>query len=252
MMNTINDFFTPENYVDNIPEEDFEEIRSAIETIEALSRLAYQSVYVIDYFKRNFMFVSGNPLFLCGLEPQEVKEKGYAFYLDHIPADEIEMLIEINRAGFIFFSQTPVDTRLKLSISYDFHIRHKYGMFLINHKFTPIRLACNGNIWLAVCVVSLASHRDVGNVEAHIDGRDGYWIYSFKEKKWRKHGLTPLSEREKEVLFSAAQGYNSNEIAKNLCISRDTVKFHRKNLFKKLNVNKMTEALLEALNKKLL
>ena len=49
-------------------------INNIIDEIEAFSRLTYKSVYIIDYYKRNFLYVSQNPLFLCGLSPEEVKE----------------------------------------------------------------------------------------------------------------------------------------------------------------------------------
>lgn len=48
--------------------------------------------------------------------------------------------------------------------------------------------------------------------------------------------LTPLSEREIEVLKLIAQELNTNEIAQQLFVSVNTVETHRKNLFRKLGV----------------
>lgn len=48
--------------------------------------------------------------------------------------------------------------------------------------------------------------------------------------------ISPLSEREKDVLVCLAKGQKNNEIAKNLHISPHTVITHRKNIVKKTGI----------------
>ena len=251
-MKNTNEFFIPENYVDNISEDDYQQATLVIDAIKSLNRLMYHSIYIADYFRHNFLYVSDNPLFLCGLSAQEVQKQGFAFYFDHVPEEEVQMLLEINQAGFVFYNNAPVNERLKLSISYDFHIQYENSPILINHKLTPIRLAKNGNIWLSACVVSLATKKTVGNIEAYMDGESHYWTYSLEHKKWEKEQKKVLSEREKEVLILAAQGHTVDQIADKLFISKDTVKYHRKNLFEKINVSSISEALWLTTEKKMI
>ena len=162
------------------------------------------------------------------------------------------MLIEINKAGFAFYNNTPVNERLKLSISYDFHIQYKHSSILINHKLTPILLTKNGNIWLSACMVSLATKKTAGNIEAYMEGKSHYWTYSLEQKKWEKEQKKGLSEREKEILILAAQGHTVDQIADKLFISKSTVKYHRNNLFEKVNASSITEALWLAAEKKMI
>ena len=61
---------------------------------------------------------------------------------------------------------------------------------------------------------------------------------SEKYKKW------DLTNREAEVLHHLSQGCANAKIAKNLFISENTVKFHIKNIYIKLNVKNRMEALL--------
>ena len=56
-----------------------------------------------------------------------------------------------------------------------------------------------------------------------------------------------LSNREKEVLKWLKEGKRSWDISRILQISRNTVNFHIKNLFKKLNVVNRTQAVSEAM-----
>ena len=52
-----------------------------------------------------------------------------------------------------------------------------------------------------------------------------------------------LKPEEKQVLTLSSQGYTMNEIADKMCRSVDSVKFYRRNLFERLEVKNITEAL---------
>lgn len=57
-----------------------------------------------------------------------------------------------------------------------------------------------------------------------------------------------LSSRELEVLVLISDGLNSNEIAEKLYVSKNTVDFHKKSLFKKFGTNKATKIVKIATN----
>ena len=251
-MKKIDDFFISENRVDSISDETYKQAPIVIDSLKAVARLTYQSVYVIDYYRKNFLYVSDNPLFLCGFKPDEVREMGYSFYFNQVPKDEIDMLLEINRVGFSFYKGVSIEERQKLFITYDFHLRDRDYKILINHKLTPILLADNGNIWLAACIVSLSSNKKEGNVEAHMDGRPDYWSYSLEGHLWQHKDAIVLKSREKEVLIYSAQGLKEEEVADKMNIAPVTVKFHKKALFNKLNVRSISAAIAIASHKKMI
>lgn len=56
----------------------------------------------------------------------------------------------------------------------------------------------------------------------------------------------PLSDREIEVLGLIAAGHKNQEIADELVVSLNTVRYHTKNLYGKLGVNKRTQAVAKA------
>lgn len=60
-----------------------------------------------------------------------------------------------------------------------------------------------------------------------------------------------LTRREKEVLQQLCQGKSYKMIADALCISEDTVRHHLKNVYKKLQVNSKSEAVIKALKDRL-
>lgn len=55
-------------------------------------------------------------------------------------------------------------------------------------------------------------------------------------------GATALSEREGVVLEAVARGLSNREIGRQLWISEQTVKFHLRNVYRKLGISSRTEA----------
>lgn len=248
------DYFIAANSVGAINEEQYKNLDVLIRTAEAISRSLYQSVYLIDYYKKRFLYVSENPLFLCGHTSKEMKELGYSFYSQHVPEEEQQMLLEINSNGFKFFeSRIANEDKHKCYISYNFHIiLDGNRKVLINHKLTPIMMTENGRIWIAMCVVSLSSQSTPGHVEFHIEGEPKYWKYDLDFHKWIEKEIIQLKEEEKQVLTLCSQGLTMNEIADKMCKSIDSIKFYRRTLFDKIGTKNITEALTFATIYKLL
>lgn len=69
---------------------------------------------------------------------------------------------------------------------------------------------------------------------------------------WKKGRAERLTAREMDVLSCIAKGFNNQDIAKALCVSEKTVKNHLTNIFRKLNVNDRTQALVYVLRHKII
>lgn len=250
---SLSNFFRPINTDIQIPDSEYAKTDVCIVMADALARNTNHSLYIIDYHRKNFLYVSSNPLFLCGHSPEEVQQKGYAFYFEVVPSDEINRLMEINEAGFRFYYDQPIEKRLDLSIEYNFHIhtseKHPH---LIHHKLTPVLLSGKGDIWLALCTVSLSPEKNIGDVVISDHTCTDHYIYSFEGRRWRKQPELILSDREKEILQLSVKGLSNTEIGETLFIDANTVKFHKKKIFEKLHAENITEAVGIAANLRLI
>lgn len=253
-MENINAFFNNRNKVSSLTDDDYKRLTSDyLAPIRAFARATYAGIYVIDYLNRGFEFVSENPLFLCGNTPDEVLRMGYSFYFKHVPKSDLNLLLTINDLGFDFFERIPIKERILYTISYDFHlISIEEKPILINQKLTPIFLDNEGKMWKALCLVSLSSEKNPGNIRIYKKGDNKVHEYDTNGRFWKCSEKIILSKREKEILHFSSRGYTINEIAEVIFISADTVKFHRRKLFEKLQVANISEAITYAENNKLI
>ncbi len=253
MKNNIKSSLLTKNNIGNIPEEEHFKNKEYLEAIKSFARLTYESVYVIDYEKMSFEYVSENPLFLCGHSPEEVLNLGYEFYFKNVPEKDLELLGQINEAGFDFFKKIPPEEKKRYSITYDFHLINKNGKsILINHKLTPLFLTSGGDMWKAMCIVSISHHKKAGNVYIHKQGSDEIWELAVENSIWRKSSKPKLTKREIEILRLYAQGLTINEIADKIFVAPDTVKYYRRRIFESLGVTNIVEAFSYAANNKII
>ncbi|WP_075341693.1 response regulator transcription factor [Tenacibaculum agarivorans] len=252
-MARINDFFSNKNTVNQISDFEYMQTVNYLEPVKAFARTTYKSIYIIDYQKKGFEYVSDNPLFLCGHTAEEVVEMGYAFYFKYVTKTDLDLLLKINTIGFDFYETIPLEERKNHMISYDFHLKNNDGKeLLINQKLTPLFLTKEGKIWKAICIISLSAEQDSGNIKVYKKGDNKVFEYDLDGDFWRTKERITLSSREKEILRYSIRGYKINEIAEAIFVSPDTVKFHRRKLFDKLEVVNISEAIVYVTNNRLI
>ena len=241
----------PQDVRPQIRDEHYYGLQPYIDSVKAFARITYKSLYIIDYNRMNFLYISNNPLFLCGESVENVQEEGYNFYYKHVPEEDLEFLTQVNRAGFEFFRGIAVSERSQYTISYNFQ-KESREKILINHQITPLKLDSMGNVWLALCLVSLAPTQEVGVAYMTAVNSNTIWKFSLKSGRWKQIDNIVLNEYEKAVIRLANRGLSVGEIANEINRSEDSVKGYRKNLFQKLRVGNISEAIAVATHRKLI
>lgn len=95
---------------------------------------------------------------------------------------------------------------------------------------------------------SRGSKELIDAIDRVMSGRSYFdWISDFKSggTQAEKHRI---SDREREIIKLVVSGKTSSEIAELLFISEETVKTHRKNIFKKLDIHHITDLMTFAIN----
>lgn len=248
MKKEVSGFFTAFNALDYVDEKEYETVMdTVVAAVDSAVKTTGCGVYILDYYKKNVFYVSANIRQWCGLEAGEVLKTGHDAYLKYIPNEDLEMLYEINDAAFRFWYRLPAGQLLNYVNTYDFH----YHDFMVNQRYNPMIIK-NGRIWLAMCTVSMSSQHRSGNIIMKNVADGTRYEYSRKNKCWIMLPPIVLSEKEKNIIRYSAQGMSSAEIAELFHVRMETVRSQKKNLFKKLEVGSMSEAIIFANNINLL
>ena len=125
-------------------------------------------------------------------------------------------------------------------------------MHLIHHKLAPVLLTPQGDIWLALCIVSLSPTQQAGEVLITDNTCTSRFVYSLASRRWKKQPDLVLTDRERDILQLSVKGLSNAEIGEALFIDANTVKFHKKKLFEKLHAENITEAVGIAANLRLI
>ena len=255
MQNIYHNFFEPVGFYGVIHNEAYQSIyHGCIDALEAMARANNLSIYVIDYYKQNFLYVSSDFMFLNGHTVDEIKEMGYAYYTNFVPVEDLRFLKLINKKGFEFFYQTPPEDRLKYSISYDFYItdiKHKKKT-LVNHKLTPIKLNSRNQVWLAICVISPVHQKTYGEVVIHKSDSNQIHVFDRFLQQWFQMEKLVFSDVDLEILKLSALGYSNSGIAEKMYYDENTIKYHKKQIFARMKVKNITEAVVYAMGHKII
>lgn len=221
--------------------------------LNAMTRITYRNFCIIDFKNQKLLYVSDNTNSLCGRSGADIQDMGFTFFQKHLPKEGYALLKEIKKATDEFLSSVPIENRANYTLSHDINIMNNLTneYRLVNHQFTPITFH-EGNIDLCLCITSIAPHNETRTIELWHKDKKKYWRYNLKSKSWNLVPPINLKSAEKEVIKLSAEGYSITEMANKMNKSFDTIKFYRKNLFRKLEADNITEALSRAMAKHLL
>lgn len=224
-------------------------ILPAIDILDAITRVTYRNICIMDLKDKRFLYVSDNTNSLCGRSGSEIKDMGFTFFKKHVSEEEYSILVSLQKATNEFLLDIPVENRKNYTVSHDINIKNnvtnKYN--LVNHQFTPISFDLEKRIRYWLCITSISPNTEVGNTQLWQKDKKKCWKFHYNSKTWHLIPAIRLKSAEKEVITLSAQGYSIVEMADKMNKSFDTIKFYRKNLFKKLEVDNITEALSRAL-----
>ena len=70
-----------------------EKMKNSMDIVHRMACTLNHSLYVIDYLKQSFVYVSPDKLFLCGYSVEQVLEWGYSFYTRVVPENDLRRLL---------------------------------------------------------------------------------------------------------------------------------------------------------------
>ncbi len=213
-----------------------------------LEYFSHQCFWIFDYHLNNFYYISSNSNFFKKKDFDLVKENGYDYFIKNTYPNDILYLLEIHKNTWKFLQNLDKNQSVTdFKVNYVIQLRNTLGKYVaVNQQVKLVETDKQGNIWL-----SLGSFEEVNEklsyfpyIQNVVSGKKTNLI----ETSVSKHSFEApkLTERELELLRYLSNNFSQTEISERMYISVDTLKNHRKNLYRKLHVSDKKEAMKNA------
>jgi DNA-binding CsgD family transcriptional regulator len=220
---------------------------SFINIIDTIATNLNLSAYLYDFKTQEIIYVSPNSLFLCGYEVETVIKMGFCFFSKIMSPDDLFHFRQALDIAVSFLYKFPVEERKEFTIETFLTINNINGLkYKIDHKLLPLEFTNNGEIRLALCVVTLSLKHNKKPILLKCRKDNIQYYYNVAEKTWNKESPKSLTRQELIIVQLSAQGYTNEQIAKTLAININTVKFHKRLIFEKWDVANTTESITKA------
>lgn len=230
---------------------DYSNINTLTNIIESLERGINSKIYVIDFYKRKYIYVSDSIIDFCRLKTYN--DETYNFFYESTSRHDHNKLQEIYISFFKEFHNLNDKSKKSITVCTNFTaLGNNHKKIAINHKFIPLLLNKNGDIWIAVCLTAISCKNMIDRSYYQIKDSEYYHEFSPRTKCWTKKKEIEISYTEKDILRLSAFGSSVATIAEQLNRSIDCIKTIKRKLFLKFDTQNISEAITYAKNKGLI
>jgi DNA-binding CsgD family transcriptional regulator len=226
---------------------DYSLFKPKLQVIKNMLCVCNENIIILDYYKGGYAFVSAKEYLYCGYTEKEVTKLGSNF-IQKITTEDERLFIERVQELFIkYIHSLPQERRGKVTLFMNHLIKDKQGSeFSVDIRLTPFLLNKDGYIWMMLGTASISAKTQ--QKEAYIEASDTLekLNYSSPKKCFIPAKTETLTDKEKLILLLNSRGYTEQDTANNLHISVNTVKSHKRNIYKKTHTTNFSEAFVYA------
>ena len=207
-----------------------------IKSAQATDRLGYGKIVLIDFCRYTFLYIS--PSIFSTLQQKGIRDNGGR--IDNI-LDERQLSYLTNILKSYFALQKKYALIESSVLHFDLSINTSLCKQMIHASLTPCLIDSNKHITLGICMLTYSTRKQIGNALGKLPGVD--YHFELRNDKWVQTNNSHLTNMEKVIIGQSANGKSIANIAEYLSVSIATIKTHRTNIFKKLGVSNITEAI---------
>lgn len=211
--------------------------------IDATSRLTNTSMLLYDFEKHSVIYKSDKLLYMDEATISDIQRNSSNPYWSLITPADLDVLLDVEKAYFNILKSFPLEQQLKHTLVINFNILLKKKEQIVTQKFSPLKLHQDGTLSLGLLSVMQTANET--SERAAIFGHGFRYAY---DSQTRDFVLIPqrlqLTLIEKAILSFASKGLSTEQIAKELFRSPNTIKTHKRRLFEKLKVSNIAEAVM--------
>ncbi|MGN1236283.1 MAG: response regulator transcription factor [Bacteroidaceae bacterium] len=226
---------------EQIGEEEYSRVETIVKTMEAVSKISNQSWFVIDYYRQQLIYRSKQLIFIDHAREEDFKCESINPYLSYVAEEDLNRMVESKQRCKDFFHKFSDEDKQNHVSVINFRIELHGKKIMIFQKYTPLLLRPNGKPWLGMFSIGHSIAKDYGKIY-YFYGKSRF-EYLEKSHTFKEERLS-LSEMERKIMHGFYSGFSDKEICEKLCLSPNTIKTHKKNLYSKLCVRSREEAMM--------
>lgn len=222
-----------------------------IQCLKTIENVMDIDAYIIDYVNKRVLYATKGCSAYLGKDVNEHSFFGIQHLDEIIAPEEIARISAVNSKVYDFTYSLPKERRLKFYFTQNYKIKAQNGnTVLINHRGSILSLTEKGALRLTLCVISLPTSDKVGN--SYIKMLDTGTVYEFisSSQKFVEVKTQKLTPKADVIIKLASKGKTEAEIANELGITINTVKYHKRQIFYRIGVKNIAEAIQWANNQK--
>ena len=224
--------------LDQLTLEDYRDVQPMIETVRVSSRLSPSLLFVSELHTHRFLYVANSPVIVNNLHIDDLRSKGQSFFKDIILDEEKPVLEAVDR----IITSAP-EVREDYVLSFHFHIQAPKQRILINTRLTVLACDSQEKAWLLLGIMTHPAHQEAGHIIGGIFQSNIRHKYLPETQEWVDLNDMILTPSERQMLLLASRGFSIEESSELMCRSEDTIRYYRRSVFEKLQVNDIRSAL---------
>lgn len=198
--------------------------------------------------KKNILIVDDHPIVSTGLQAliEHTGEYGKIYVANNIASSRLLLKQENIDIAIIDLELQDANGMELIKYIHQTHISTKILVYTMHEELWTIRQLMKEDA--DAIVMKGDNPQEVLIALRKIEQGKGYFSQQFMRLiNSQDTSEISLSNREAEVLEHISNGLSTNDIARQLNISNNTVEFHRHNLMKKLSANNMAQLVKKAI-----
>ncbi len=198
--------------------------------------------------KKNILIVDDHPIVSTGLQAliEHTGEYGKIYVANNIASSRLLLKQEDIDIAIIDLELQDANGMELIKYIHQTHISTKILVYTMHEELWTIRQLMKEDA--DAIVMKGDNPQEVLIALRKIEQGKGYFSQQFMRLiNSQDTSEISLSNREAEVLEHISNGLSTNDIARQLNISNNTVEFHRHNLMKKLSANNMAQLVKKAI-----
>ena len=246
-MKNIQETHAPSFAQSNVPKKFEPKTETLIAGIKAVTDLGNISCLVVDFSNRQVIFQSQTLLYI-GNDPADGAGRSCVNpYWSYVPDGIVELLLLLKRNGLQTARKFPLTDYKTHICTTDFPIIIGGKKIFIHQKFKPLMLGPDGEITLGLFLISSSACEEI---ESYIETESGLILkYNFKNNQYVKcKERFHLTKTEKTIVACLTKKMKTEDISKELGMSVNTVRKHRRNIYAKLDAHSKDDVIVIANN----